>query len=198
MSALRLLDCRRLAVREFGTPRLRCGVVPGRIRPRRAGWALAAVACGLTAVVSVAACGRGGGGPRDGLAADTARFTYDGRRVEVPLTACGREGDVVVLAGARGRVVVQAVVDLGEGGVARSGVTADLGGEDGIWGAFGAEVENGPAGEITDLRVEGDRVVVEGRWTRFDGDLNPQPIPVDQLAEGRLVARCPENDTETA
>jgi hypothetical protein len=197
MSALRLLDCRRLAVREFGTPRLPCGVVPGRIRRRRAGRALAVVACGLTAVVSATACGRDGG-PRDGLAADTARFTYDDRRVEVPLTECGREGDVVLLAGARGRVVVQAAVDLGEGGVARSGVTADLGGEDGIWGAFGAEVENGPAGQITDLRVEGDRVIVEGRWTRFDADLNPQTTSVDQLAEGRLVARCPETDTETA
>jgi hypothetical protein len=147
--------------------------------------------------MTVAGCGRGGG-PRDGLAADTARFTYDDRRVEVPITECGRDGDVVLLAGASGPVVVQAVVDLGEGGAARSGVTADLGGQDGIWGAFGADVENGPAGEITDLRVEGDRVVVEGRWTRFDGDLNPQPTPVDQLVEGRLVARCPETDSDTA
>jgi hypothetical protein len=188
-----------VAVREFGTPRLPCGVVPGRIRLRRAGRALAVVACGLSAVVAVAACGGGSAeGPRDGLAPDTARFTYDARSAEVPLTECGREGDVVVLAGARGAVVVQAVVDLGEGGAARSGVTADLGGEDGIWGAFGAEVEHGPAGEITDLRVEGDRVIVEGRWTRFDGDLNPQPTPADQLVDGRLVARCPETDRETA
>jgi hypothetical protein len=188
-----------VAVREFGTPRLPCGVVPGRIRLRRAGRAVAVAACGLCAVVSVAACGGGSvERPRDGLAPDTARFAYDSRSAEVPLTACGREGDVVVLAGARGAVVVQAVVDLGEGGAARSGVTADLGGEDGIWGAFGAEVEHGPAGEITDLRVEGDRVIVEGRWTRFDGDLNPQPTPADQLVDGRLVARCPETDLETA
>ena len=94
--------------------------------------------------------------------------------------------------------MVQAEVDLGEGGVARTGVTADLGGEDGILGAFGAEIDHGPAGEITDLRVEGDRVIVEGRWTRFDGDLNPQPTPADQRVDGRLVARCPETDREAA
>lgn len=163
---------------------------------RRVGPSLAVVACGLTAVATVAACGGGGAeGPRDGLAPDTARFSYDARNADVPLTECGREGDIVILAGARGPVVVQAVVDLGEGGVARSGVTADLGGEDGIWGAFGADVEHGPAGEITDLRVEGDRVIVEGRWTRFDGELNPQPTPPDELVEGRLVARCPEAET---
>jgi hypothetical protein len=188
-----------VAVREFDTLRLPCGVVPGRIRLRRVRSFLAVVACGLSACAMVAACGSGGTqGPRDGLAPDTARFSYDARRAEVPLTECGREGDVVILAGARGAVVVQAVVDLGEGGIARSGVTADLGGEDGIWGAFGAEVEHGPAGEITDLRVEGDRVIVEGRWTRFDGDLNPLPTPPDQLVDGRLVARCPETDSETA
>jgi hypothetical protein len=188
-----------VAVREFGTLGLRCGVVPGRIRLRHGGRALAVVVCGLTAVVSVAACGGGGvDAPRDRLAPDTARFSYDARSAEVPLTACGREGDVVLLAGARGAVVVQAEVDLGEGGAARSGVTADLGGEDGIWGAFGAEAEHGPAGEITDLRVEGDRVIIEGRWTQFDGELNPQPTPADQLVDGRLVARCPEPDTETA
>jgi hypothetical protein len=165
-----------------------------RVRP-----SLPVVVYGLIAVVSIAACGgRGAEAPRDGLAPDTARFTYDARSTEVPLTECGREGDVVVLAGARGAVVVQAVADLGEGGVARSGVTADLGGEDGIWGAFGAEVEHGPAGEITDLRVEGDRVIIEGRWTRFDGELNPQPTPADQLVDGRLVARCPETGRETA
>ena len=149
----------------------------------------------LVAVAALAGCGRGGNDePRDGLAPDTARFTYDARRAEVPLTACGREGDVVILAGARGAIVVQAQVDLGDGGVERSGVTADLGEDDGILGAFGAEVEHGPAGEITDVRVEGDRVIVEGRWTRFDGDLNPEPTPADQLVEGRMVARCPETD----
>ena len=143
----------------------------------------------------LAGCGsREGDAGRDGLAADTARFTYDARTAEVPLTACGLEGDVVVLAGAHGGIVVQAKVDVGEGGADRSGVTADLG-DDGILGAFGAGIDPGPAGEITDVRVEGDRVIVEGRWARFDGDMNPQPLAADQLVDGRFVARCPETDS---
>jgi len=154
------------------------------------------VAGALAAVgLVVAGCGSGGAeAPRDGLAPDTARFTYGDRRAEVPLTACGREGDVVLLAGARRAIVVQAQVDLGDGGADRSGVTADLGDAEGIMGAFGAELEPGPAGEITDVRVDGDRVIVDGRWARFDGDLNPRPTPPDQLIDGRLVARCPETD----
>jgi len=154
--------------------------------------ALAAVA------LAVAGCGSRGEDPgRDGLAPDTARFSYDSRRAEVPLTACGQDGDVVVLAGAQGGIVVQAHVDVGDGGIDRSGVTADLGAEDGILGAFGSGLDPGPAGEITDVRVEGDRVIVEGRWARFDGDLNPIPAAPDQLVEGRLVARCPETRPDT-
>jgi len=45
--------------------------------------------------------------PRNGLDADTARFTYGDRSVEVPLTACGREGDRVVAAGTIGGTVLQ-------------------------------------------------------------------------------------------
>jgi hypothetical protein len=158
----------------------------------------------LVAVVAVAAmlvvpaCGWGSDDePRDGLGADTAWFSYGGRRAEVPLADCGQEGDVVVLAGTQGGIVVQAAADLGDGGAARSGVTADLGGEDGILGAFGAEHDDGPAGEITDVRVEGDRVTIEGRWAPLDGDLRPLPVAPDQLIEGALEARCPETDLPT-
>jgi hypothetical protein len=157
-------------------------------------------AAALAAVVVVAGLGgcgrRADDAPRDGLAPDTARFTYDSRRAEVPLAACGQEGDVVLLAGTEGAIVVQAVADVGDGGVERSGVTADLG--DGvILGAFGADNAEGPAGEITDVRIEGDRVIIEGRWTQFDSELNPQPLPPDQLVDGRLVARCPETGERT-
>ena len=153
-----------------------------------------AVAC--AGALALWACGAGGDEPRDGLDADTARFTYGDRSVEVPLTACGREGDTVVLAGTTGRVVLQASADLGEGGFDRTGVTADLG-DDGIFGAFGADMPQGPAGEITNVRAEGDRLVVEGRWTTFDGELRPQPTPAADQVEGRMVARCPETDPET-
>ena len=58
----------------------------------------------------------------------------------------------------------------------------------------GAELDQGPAGEITRVAVEGDRLTVEGRWARFDGDLVVDP---DQpLVDGELVARCPETDDE--
>ena len=144
----------------------------------------------------LAACGRGGDEPRDGLDPDTARFTYGDRSVEVPLTACGRQGDVVVLAGTTGNVVLQATADLGTGGADRTGVTADLGNE-GILGAFGADLPRGPAGAVTDVRTEGDRLIVEGRWTTLDGELRPQVAPTDQHLDGRMVARCPETDPET-
>ncbi|HKY68558.1 MAG TPA: hypothetical protein VJM49_19390 [Acidimicrobiales bacterium] len=153
-----------------------------------------AVAC--AGALALWACGAGGDEPRDGLDADTARFTYGDRSVEVPLTACGREGDTVVLAGTTGSVVLQASADLGDGGFDRTGVTADLG-DDGIFGAFGADMPQGPAGEITDVRADGDRLVVEGRWTTFDGELRPQPTPAADQVEGRMVARCPETDPET-
>ena len=158
---------------------------------------LRVIAGALAAVgLVLAGCGsRGDDANRDGLAPDTARFSYDARTAEVPLTACGQDGDVVVLAGAQGAIVVQARVDVGDGGADRSGVTADLGDEDGILGAFGEGLDPGPAGEITDVRVEGDRVIVEGRWARFDGELNPQPAAPDQLVEGRMIARCPERET---
>lgn len=134
--------------------------------------------------------------PRDGLAVDTARFTYGDRTAEVALTACGREEDVVVLAGASGGNVVQAEADLGNGGLDRTGVTADLGG-DGIVGAFGVEMEHGPAGEISDVRVEGDRLIIEGTWVTFDDQLTATSDAASGV-DGRLVARCPENDDEVA
>ena len=142
-------------------------------------------------------CGRGTDAPRDGLESDTARFTYGGRTAEVPLTACGREDDVVVLAGIRDDIVIQAEADLGEGGFDRTGVTADLGG-DGVMGAFGADMEHGPAGELSDVRVEGDRLIVEGTWVAFDEDLVADPAAVGGGIEGRLVARCPENEDDVA
>lgn len=130
------------------------------------------------------------------MEADTARFTWGSRTATVPLTDCGREGDVVVAAGAANGLVVQVAVDLSEGGDARTGVTGDMGNDDGIWGAFGDELEQGPAGEITRVAVEGDRIVVEGRWARFDGDLVLDP---DQpLIDGELVARCPDKVDDTA
>lgn len=181
-------------------PGLRCGSVPqlsslGRMR-RDGRPALVVVV--VAALAAAAACGFGGGGAdRDGQAADTARFTYGTRTAEVPLTDCGREGDVVVLAGVRGSVVIQAEADIGEDGFDRTGVTADLG-DDGILGAFGSEMEHGPAGEITDVRVEGDRLIVEGTWVAFDDELVAQPAPSGDGIEGRLVARCPEGEDETA
>src|SRR5690606_4049885 len=94
------------AIGEFDTPWLRCGVVS---RPFR-GLALAVVVAAAVA----AGCSIGGDGPRDDLAADTARFTYGDRTVVVALTACGRDGDVVVLAGTSGGTVLQAEADLGD------------------------------------------------------------------------------------
>jgi hypothetical protein len=151
-------------------------------------------------LVGAAGCGWGGttgDEPRDGLAPDTARFTYGDRQVEVSLTSCGRdeEEDVVLLAGRQGAIVLQAAADLGEGGGDRTGVTADLGGA-GILGAFGAQLEHGPAGEITEVRTEGDRLIVEGRWVPLDGEL--EPLPPDSRGggpvTGELRARCPEDE----
>ena len=153
-------------------------------------------ACAGALAVALSACGAGGDEPRDGLEPDTARFTYGDRSVEVTLTACGREGDAVVLAGTTGTVVLQATADLGAGGDDRTGVTADLG-DEGILGAFGAGLPHGPAGEITGVRTEGDRLIVEGRWTTFDGELRPQPLPADEQLDGRMVARCPETEPDT-
>ena len=141
-----------------------------------------------------AACG-GSGGPRDGLEADTARFTYDSRTVEVPLTACGQDGDTVLMAGTQGAVVLQVEADVGDGGTARTGVTVDMGGGE-IWGAFGTDMRRAAAGTISEVRAEGDRLIVEGTWAFLDGDL--QPTPAGPTAEGRLVARCPEPDQNAA
>jgi hypothetical protein len=151
----------------------------------------------LAAVFLAASSGCAGGRndePSDGLAPDTARFTYGDRQVEVPLTSCGRDPDrdVVLLAGRRGAVVVQAAADLGDGGLDRTGVTADLGAA-GILGAFGAELDHGPAGEISDLRTDGDRLIVEGTWVTLDAELEPtEQTPAG--VEGELRARCPADD----
>ncbi|MGH9229518.1 MAG: hypothetical protein ACRD07_12485 [Acidimicrobiales bacterium] len=166
-------------------------------RGRRRGlWA----AAGIAAVALTASTGCAWGGqddePEDGLAPDTARFTYGDRQVEVPLTSCGRdeEEDVVLLAGRRGAVVVQAAADLGDEGFDRTGVTADLG-DAGIVGAFGAELDQGPAGEISDVRIDGDRLIVEGTWVPLDAELEPTAAPSAGGVEGELRARCPaDND----
>jgi hypothetical protein len=147
----------------------------------------------------VAVGGAGCGSSRgDRMEADTAKFTWGSRSATVPLTDCGREGDQVVMAGTANGLVVQIAVDLSEGGDARTGVTGDMGNDDGIWGAFGDELAQGPAGKITRVTVDGDRLTVEGRWARFDGDLVVDP---DQpLVDGKVVARCPasEKDDDTA
>ena len=173
-------------------------------RVRRA--AVAVAVASVVVVVAVAVAGCGGDGRRDDLAADTARFSYGERSVVVPLDECARDGDVVLAVGRRDATVLQVAADLGEGGAGRSGVTADLG-DDGIWGAFGPEVDpaapdpgGGPggdaaadtapgAGEITAVTVDGDVLTVEGRWASLDGDLRAQPG--QPLLEGRLQARCP-------
>lgn len=153
-------------------------------------------AAAVTSLV-LAGCG-GGDGDRADLDADTARFTYGERALVVPLTECGREGDVVLLAGRRDELVVQVAADLGEGGVDRTGVTADLGADDGIWGAFGPDTGAGPgpAGEITGVDVDGDVLTVEARWARLDGDLRADPA--QPLLNGRVQARCPEAATPAA
>jgi hypothetical protein len=154
------------------------------------------VAIAALVLTSSSGCGWGRAeAPSDGLAPDTARFTYSGRQVEVPLTSCGRDPDrnVVLLAGRRGAVVVQAAADLGDDGLDRTGVTADLGAA-GILGAFGAELEHGPAGEIRDVRTDGDRLIVEGTWVPLDGELEPTPEASAGRVEGELRARCPADD----
>jgi hypothetical protein len=140
----------------------------------------------LTAALTLVGCGLGLGD--DGLATNTARFTYGPRTVEIPLTACGRDGDVVLLAGHKGRDLLQAAADLSKDGATRTGVTAEVDGE-GIFGAFGADIAHGPAGEITTVRTAGDRLIVEGRWAVLDSHYVAQsPVTIP----GRLVARCPD------
>jgi hypothetical protein len=132
--------------------------------------------------------------PRNGVDADTARFTYGERSVVVPLVACGRDGDVVIMAGRQGDVVIQVRADLGEGGRQRTGVTADLG-DDGIRGAFGADIPPGPAGTIVSVRRVGDGLVVEGRWTAFDTNIEPvEPGSPGSDHVDTLVARCPPDE----
>jgi hypothetical protein len=153
------------------------------------------VVVGLLMVTAAAGCGGNDPDePGDGLGPDTARFSYGDRSVDVSLTACGRDGDVVVLAGRAGSTVLQAAADLGDGGADRSGVTADLGVE-GIVGAFGPDVDHGPAGTISDARAEGDRLIIEGTWVELDAALEPAAPSSTKGLPGRLVARCPDDDT---
>ncbi len=149
------------------------------------------------AVAVPSACSWGSAAPRDGLKPDTARFTYGDRSAEVSLTDCGREGDIVVLAGIENGLVIQAEADLGQDGAERTGVTADLG-DDGIMGAFGAAMELGPAGEVSDVRVEGDRLVIDGTWVALDDQLVADPGADGGGIEGRMVARCPETEDDVA
>lgn len=147
--------------------------------------ALAAVAIVLFAVTG---CGWGAERPpRDGLAPNTARFTYGDRSIVVPLTACGRDGKVVLLAGRRGDDVLQAAADLGRDGDARTGVTADVAG-DAVFGAFGADIDHRPAGRIDSVEVIADRLIIEGQWAVMDESYVPtQPSTLP----GKMTARCP-------
>jgi hypothetical protein len=154
-----------------------------------------AVVVGLLLVTAAAGCRNDRDESRDGLGPDTARFSYGDRSVDVPLTACGRDGDVVVLAGREGTTVLQAAADLGDGGADRSGVTADLGVE-GIVGAFGPDVDHGPAGTISDVGAEGDRLIIEGTWVELDAALEPTAPASTEGLTGRLVARCPADDDD--
>ena len=165
-------------------------------RGRRGARTMAALGAVVLAASSGCSWGRNDE-PSDGLAPDTARFTYGDRQVEVPLTSCGRDPDrdVVLLAGRRGAVVVQAAADLGDGGLDRSGVTADLGAA-GILGAFGVELDHGPAGEISEVRTDGDRLIVEGTWVTLDAELEAtEQAPAG--VEGELRARCPPDDDDS-
>jgi hypothetical protein len=132
--------------------------------------------------------------PRTGVPADAARVTYGDRTAAVPLAECGRDGDVVIAAGRGGGMVLQVAADLAEGGAARTGVTLDLGTE-GTLGAFGADLDQGPAGEVTGVRAEGDALVVEGRWAQLDPDTFAAD-PSAPLVDGELVARCPPGDID--
>ena len=148
------------------------------------------VAAATLALVALPACGWSAERPpRDGLAPNTARFTYGARSIVVPLTACGRDGKVVLLAGRRGGDVLQAAADLGRNGDARTGVTADVAG-DAVYGAFGAEIDHGPAGRIDDVTVIADRLIIEGRWAVMDQSYDvtqPGTLP------GKMTARCPQS-----
>ena len=152
---------------------------------------------GAALATAAAGCGALGGdeAPRDGLAPDTARFTYGDRTVEIPLHACGQEDDTVLMAGARGATVLQVEADVGEGGLARTGVTVEMGAGE-IWGAFGPDMQRPPAGTVREVRTEGDRLVVEATWAFHDGDL--RATAPGQTTEGRLVARCPEPDDDVS
>jgi hypothetical protein len=132
--------------------------------------------------------------PRAGLDADEARFSWGDYEVEVPLFECGREGDVVVMAGQAGGFVLQVAADLGAGGDARTGITLDRG-ADGTLGAFGSGLEQGPAGEVTAVRTVGDSLVVEATWAELDPDTFEVLQRTDARPgafDGQLVARCPE------
>jgi hypothetical protein len=172
-------------------------VSPDERRTTRRRRFAAVVAPGLlgAAVLSLAGgCGVGpASDPRDGLEPDTARFTYGDRSVVVALDACGRDGDVVLAAGASGAIVLQVAADLGDDGPERTALTGDVRG-DGIFGAFGAEVLHGPVGEISRVAVEGDRLTVEGMWAILDEDLTTM---TDETVDGRVVVRCSDPD-ETA
>jgi hypothetical protein len=156
--------------------------------------ALVGVAVALAVVVALVGRSSSPDDPRNGVDADTAKFTYGDGSVEVPLVACGRDGDIVIMAGRKGSIVVQVRADLSEGGRDRTGVTADLG-EDGIMGAFGRDLPPGPAGTIVSVRRVGDGLVVRGRWTMFDTNIRPlEPGSPGNEHVDTLVARCPPDE----
>jgi hypothetical protein len=159
---------------------------------------VAAVVMALVGLLVVSALGLRSSSdrdPRNAVDADTARFSYGDRSASFTLVECGREDDVVIMAGRQGRMVLQVAADLGDGGLARTGVTADLG-DDGTLGAFGADLPQGPVGELTEAHAEGDTLVVEGRWAAVDPDTLEVEAASSGLVDGRLVARCPPEDLD--
>jgi hypothetical protein len=100
------------------------------------------------------------------------------------------------MAGREGSLVLQVAADLGDGGDARTGITLDRG-EDGTLGAFGSGLDQGPVGELTSVRTVGDSLVVEATWAELDPDTFGELPRTDARPgafDGRLVARCPEQD----
>lgn len=168
-----------------------CGLVAASL--------VALVVMGLLGVAVASFLGLGGSSsddPRHGIGANRARFTYGDRTADVPLVGCGRDGDIVAMAGRGDGMTLQVAADLSEGGEARSGVTLDQGGEDGTFGAFGEELQQGPVGELTDVRRVGDALVIEGRWALLDSDTFAPVGPEPTLVDGELVARCPPEDID--
>lgn len=151
------------------------------------------------AVVAPVACSR------DGFEDRTATVQVDGSSTGYEVDACGLDGSTLfVVARSSGGSVLQAVVGLeddGETGVpASTGLTVSDGDVD--LAAFGAESwarrgEAGdPPGRITEARLRGSRIQVEGRVAPLDADGG---VAVEGAAlPFALDARCDERDDAPA